>query len=69
MKALKALMIVGCIAASPFICLPLVSLILVRSFDWKLFLTGVGILAVCVLPYEELKARRSGNRDAFKGKD
>lgn len=58
MKLLKVLMIVGCILASPFICLPLINLILGSSFNWKLFLIGVGILAVCVLPYEELKARR-----------
>lgn len=58
MRFLKGLMIVGYIVASPFICLPVVNLILVRSFNWRLFLIGVGILAVCVLPYEELKARR-----------
>lgn len=63
MKFLKGLMIVGCIAASPFICLPLVNLILVRSFDWRLFLIGVGILAACVIPYEELKARRRKRGD------
>jgi len=58
MKFLRGLMIAGCIVASPFICLPLVNLISGGSFNWKLFLIGVGILAVCVLPYEELKARR-----------
>jgi hypothetical protein len=58
MKFLKVLMIVGCIVASPFMCLPLVNLILGSSFNWRLFLIGVGILAACVLPYEELKARR-----------
>ena len=63
MKLLKTLMIIGYVAASPFICLPIVNVILARSFNWKLFLIGVAILAVCIIPYEELKARRREGGD------
>jgi len=59
MKFWKGLMIFGGVVASPFICLPLLNLVLGGPFSWRLFLIGVGIIAATSIPYGELKARNS----------
>ena len=51
--------IFGAVLSSPFICLPLVNLVLGAPFSWRLFLIGVGIIAATTIPYEELKAKNS----------